>query len=423
MGHKRYWLVFGISLLINFLSINRQSIPTSWNNPYDSPSYISTAKQIVDHQWPDFSFRTPTYPIFLSLFTSKDIVWSVYASAILGAIGIVLVLVIVEELISSKLWSFLITIFIAFDLGVTNYQSIILTESIAPVLVLFSIVSNLYLTKSRKVSPATIVAVLVSDWLVMFLKPTFIFLPLLLKVVYFASTFLLPKIISSKNRKCLLWLGAANVIFVFLFVGYNYFKSGEVIISGVERYNKLGKAMSYGYLDRADYYQNPPEEVLKAIEIYNKNSKPYDPYVVANNLETSAVDKVNKYVFEKNKVNFFVRTIFLIPNNLNAHSEIYVQRNEAASNNPIFKIVDYIYRIIGRSKLYILVLAMVALVNMLRKNDKRSVVLGSMLLWSLLVIIAISIFGFGEPGRLRQPVDLLFDIFLFIPVFYLFQNK
>jgi hypothetical protein len=52
---------------------------------------------------------------------------------------------------------------------------------------------------------------------------------------------------------------------------------------------------------------------------------------------------------------------------------------------------------------------------MVKKFDSKSILLGSMLFMAIFVEVAISVFGYGETGRLRQPVDSLFNIFLFVP--------
>jgi hypothetical protein len=429
----KYLLVLIISLVINLWSIDSKKIPNLWidNDHYDSLSYITIAKQINRGEWPDLSFRTPTYPLYLSLFTATDnLKLAVYGSAVIGAIGSMAILWIILQFTTSTVWALMGTIFIIFNLGITNYQSIILTESIAPTLAIFCLLTNLRILKNKKLNGLGIIGIIVADWLFMFLKPTFVVLPLILKLIYLLGSYIFPKLVSPTRRKNILRFGLINLFFIFSFLGYNYIRTGKAQLSTVKAYNILGKLMNYGWLDTAEYYQDAPPEVLKTIEIYNKYGRPESPYKLMNFLEEEIVlnnrqislDNINFYLSSKNKLHYIDRTLHLIPNNFNANPEIYTWRPDKMANNPIVNLFDYIHRILNASKMYVTVLCLIIFLKMVKKSDSKSILLGSMLFMAIFVVMANSVFGYIDFGRLRQPVDILFNIFIFIP-FLLQKNK
>lgn len=506
-----YVLIFILSLAVNLSSIGHQNESSFFP---DSMSYVIAARQINNGEWPDFSFRTPTYPIFLSLFTANNRIADLpYVCAILGAITTIVVLWVIRELTASIPLAMATILLVIFNLGVTNYQSIISTESIAPALVMFCLAANLIMLKND--SRWIILATIIADISLMFLKPTFIVAPLILKTAYLIVSFFNPRIIFIEARKRIMTTGVVCIVAAILFLGYNYWRTGTAKVSTVESYNLLGKIINYGYLDSAKVNTDTPTEVKKLLEIYRNNSRPESPHDLLNLVEMSMfekyeiknkkiskyndyrpaiyetynngrdlkwrestdngvtyndyvvlendqpiteleemvkklpegrwfwyanpndevkeiffvpskldynrkvfLDRVNKYFLQNNKFDFVVRTIFLIPNNINVDPEIYVKRPDWFGQNPVVEVADYIHRNLNASKVYVMGLSLVVLFWCIGKKNRRSLILGSILLWSLFLVIANSAFGYISFGRLRQPTDLFFDIFIFVPFFF-----
>jgi len=428
--YQGYFFVFLISLAINFLIIDYKKSPVIFP---DSGSYINIAKQINKHEWPDFSMRTPTYPLYLSIFTpTNNLLLSVYFNAIIGALGSVLLLWISLQFIPSVFLASIITIFITSDLGIINYQSTILTESIAPALMLFCLFANLQIIKNKKINFFGFFCISLADLLIMFLKPTFIILPLILKIIYLLITYLFPKIIPHSKRKSLVVLSLINLVFILSFIGYNYTRIGKFQISTLKQINTFGKLIGYGYLDSSKLYPDAPPELLTAIETYSKYTKPdKSPYLLLNLLEKDKkikntsifLNETNKYLLSKNKPDFVLQTLLLIPINFNLRPSLYSQPSIRAQNNPIIKTTDLTRGHLYSSNLYAILLCLFLLTKMIINTDTRSILLGSMLLFCFFTVSAISFFSYSEFQRLRQPIDILLNLFLFLPFYYIFTNK
>ncbi len=423
LKYKAYYLVFLISLGINLLSLNYKQLPITFP---DSESYISISKQINQGKWPNFSSRTPTYPLYLSLFTTPNKLSSSIAySTIIGAIGAIFLLWIIKLFISKQILASALTIFIMSDFGIINYQSTILTESIAPTLMLFSLFANLILIKNKKTKLLDFIIISLADFMFMFIKPTFVILPLSLKLIYLLTVIFFPKIIPKKKNKPIVVSCLINIVFIITFLGYNYHGLGKIQISSIREINTFGKIISYGYLNSPKQYSDAPPNVLKIIEVYNKNNRPQSPYTLSRLIQKEKIRyekaKVNRYILSKNKTNFVTSTIKLIPSNFNRQPAYYSKTHDQFSNNSVFiNVPNFLRTTFESAKVYSFTINLYILIYYLIKQKQKAFYLGAILFFVFSTICVISTFSYAEFSRLRQPIDPLLNLLLFFPFIFIY---
>src|SRR5882724_13322265 len=133
-------ILFVFSLAVNLSCFNWTDAPILYP---DSHGYIKPAKQLAEHQLPDFSLRSPTYPIYLGVMAlfSRTINGSplkvaVFGQVVLGAISIVLFYLLSVKLLEKKWLAFGVSALLSLNFEVINYQSTVLTETLSTTLLM-----------------------------------------------------------------------------------------------------------------------------------------------------------------------------------------------------------------------------------------------------------------------------------------------
>lgn len=410
--YKIYLSVFCVSFLINFLFLNKDNIPVIYP---DSQNYFDVASEIRQFKFPNFSLRTPTYPIYLSFFKNQNS--SIIPNLIIASIGSLFLYWIISKLTKNKIITFLSTVFIMADYGITNFYSTILTESIAPTIILFSVFSHIILS---------LPLLIISDFLLIFIKPTFFFLPLCIKVFYFIF-------FKNTRNKTLLISGIINFIFMASFLGYNYFQTQKIQLSSVGPVNTLGVVIRYGYLDPQPFYYDAPSEVNDIIDIYQQN-KTTDPWYLIQSIKNSTnikdinlyLIKVNNYLIWKNKKSLVIKSIENFPKNFtterNFYSKINSKINSKISTSAIFSFLEEIYNAINRFKFIGIITGIFIFFTLFIHHNKKNVVIGTILIFSIYTISINTLLSYGEFSRLKQPVDAILSLLVLLPFYYLKPN-
>lgn len=426
--HISYIILFFLSLTINLLFLNRKLLPVLYP---DSFSYFNVTKEISMGIFPNFSIRTPTYPLYLSIFTPfNNNKVPIYFSTIIGSLGTLLLYWLINQLTAKKKISFLISLFIMADYGIINYQSTILTESIAPTLILFSIYANINLVQKRR-SWQTIIVGGIADLLIMFLKPSFLIVPFLLKIYYLFLLHTIPKN-RFKNKFRIITINLfLNLSFIILFLTYNYFRSGSFQISQIGTNNLFGQIIRYKYLDRIQPpYDNPPQSVKDVIEIHSQNNKiidPYDLFPIIQKKEPlkpyiQTISEVNKYILKRNLTHFIFMGILDLPNNFIINRRFYTSINPKIETSQSFMFINHIYESVNGFKFIGLIIASGITIIMFKKQNPKTIILGTIIITSILVVSTGTFLSYAEFARLRQPVDPLLSLLVFLPLFYIKPN-
>ncbi len=409
----KYWpylLLFIVSLIINFVFQNHQTAPVNFP---DSITYLNITQDIKNLKLPDFTSRTPTYPIFLIFFTPLF-------SLITASFGTLLLFWLIKQLFTNTFISFILTLLVSLDYGVINFQATILTESIAPFLILFFLFTNIKLILNKKNTKTFIALLLFSDVLIMFLKPTFIVLPLALNLIYILFTskkILIMKIIS------------INLIFTLLFLTYNYHQSGKFQISSVGSINSFGLALKNDYFKNQPYYTDAPssvKETIKIFESYNGPTFPNGPYEMLkvlkqNNVyqnESVYLSEVNRYIYIKNKRHFIITLPAKIISNFNVKRQFYSNYPSKLINHPVIIFLEKFYNNINNLKFVGFVLCFILFIYFFITKNKKFIILGSILLVSFYTVFLSTTFSYAEYSRLREPVDLLLNLLVLLPLTY-----
>lgn len=406
--YRIYLIVFAISFLINLLFLNKNNLPVIYP---DSQSYLDVASEIKQFQLPNFSIRTPTYPLYLSLF--KNPKSSIIFNLIIAGIGSLFLYWIINKLTKNKMIAFFSTIFIMADYNITNFYSTILTESIAPTIVLFSIFN--YLTLSLPL-------LIISDFLLIFIKPTFFFLPLIIKIFYIVF-------FKKIKNKTIIISGIINLIFMVLFLGYNYSQTKKIQLSSIGSINNIGIAIRYDYFEPQPFYQDAPTEVTTAINTFQQN-KTSSAGTLIKSIETNSntkdidsyVAKINKYFRWKNKRLFVIRSIQEFPRNFTPDRKFYSETNYKISISNIFIFLEEIYNGINKFKFIGVIIGIFIFFNLFVHRNQKAIIVGTLLIFSIYTISINTLFSFGEFSRLRQPIDAILSLLVLLPFFYLKPN-
>lgn len=431
-NRSSYILLFIFSLLINFLFLNCQIAPVYFP---DSNSYFSLSKVINSGKLPDLSVRTPTFPLYLSIYTLlNNIEPIIYVNLIIGAFGTLLLFWLINQLTSKTFLAFVLALFIMTDYGIINYQATILTESIAPTLILFAIFTNIKLILNKKITPTFISILLFSDFIIMFLKPTFLILPMAIKIFYLFQSIIFPQKIIKDKTKILFFTAAINVSLIFLFLIYNQYRSGKFEISSVGSINLFGLALKYDYFKNQPYYYDAPDSVRQTIKLFesqNGPNYPNGPYEMLTTLKDSNVyqdrviflTEVNRYIYIKNKKHFLIMTLRHFPDNFTAFRNFYSKINYQIDRTTVFQIVNKLHTDINNFKFIGFIFCTGLTLVLIKLRSKQGIVLGAITITTMLIMVSNTVFSYGEFDRLRQPIDPLLSLSVLLPLLYLKIKK
>lgn len=423
--NRQYIFIFIICAVINLLFLSQSQAPVYYPDSYE---YIDVARQINNKQWPDFSLRTPTYPLYLALFSAiNNIGLIVFFNAVIGAAGATIGLWLLNRISKHRYLNFIFVVMAFSDYGILNYQKTFLVEAIAPALMVFSMAGNLRLATGKSIKARTFLLLSLTDLPLMFLKPYLIIFPLIFKGFLLLSSLIYKKTIIKQNVRYLVLGLFFNTIFLIGLPTYNYFHSGAFQISTTGPVAAFGRALTLGYLEKLPYYEDAPKSVSDLINLnlnHNRLNSPFDvkDLVISEKMSDDPValfSEANKYIYFKNKRIFVITMLKLIPDTFTVQREFYAKLNYRMSTNGIYFYPDKFYETINNGKLIGFVVCVGIFINWLIRRDAKAIYLGIILIAVFITVSTITIMGYSEFARLRLPVDPLLNLMVFLPILVL----
>lgn len=380
----------------------------------DSYGYLEVAQQMINLEVPDFSYRTPTFPLLIvPMILINRLEWAKYIWCLGGVLGGLATLWILDGLSTHKKINMMVTLFLWLDYGISNFRGELMTESVAPVLIVLMIALNLRWWKRNGKSWGWVV---VADVLTAFLKPTFLFLPLVLKVYFLVINKWFNNV---KKERGKIWLGLFWSLIIVLFLPtYNYLTKGKFIISEIGRDNVLGVILKNGYLNKN--VGNPPWVVSEVVDIYKKNeiSNVWQfKEIIKNNLGSNRkiISEVNSYFIKRNWSDYLVSVWRNISIVATENRTFYVSLNQELKGNFWTGLENKYSQLNFKKWNGWLIGCLIWYLFLIKKDKKKLAYLGSVLLVSGVMLMEVAAFGFVEYFRLRQPIDLLLGLLVIYP--------
>lgn len=371
---------------------------------HDSVSYMTFAESLTHFQFPDFSLRTPVYPIYLLMFGTVYRFAS-FGQIILGAVTSVYLFNICLLILKKTNVSIFISLIASLNYQVISFQSTILSESLTTLLLAGLIYFSLLLINSVK--PQIILAWTASASLLIFTKPTFLILPFLLSLL-------------CSPRKLLV----SNLVIVILVLSYSFLnlrQNNFFGLSYVTQINVFGKAFKYGYLERT--FPDMPIELKYISKLYSvhKDNGWYNLTLIARedlgNYRSfvSTLDKTNKFLIARNIPDFLIRSFRL---SLELFSEEYWYPTKI---HPWIMYFNPLFQIVNKTSLVMSIILLFSVIFLVLLKLK----LGRHLLILLLVIIYTHFtIGFLSPTdyiRLKTPILPYTDLMFLLIIYFFFQ--
>ncbi len=418
--------LFIFSLTVNMVCFNWAEAPVIYP---DSHGYIKPAVQLKQGRLPDFSLRSPTYPVYLGVMgligkfaNGAPLKLAVYGQIVLGAIAILLLYLICFKLLGREWLAFGVSALLALNFQVINYQSVVLTETLATTLVMAVLYTHI--AALEKINTLKrLGGIVIVDSLLVMLKPNFILLPASLYAIHIlylvaTSRSTAPRLDSASSSIPFLALGiSCNLALIAIWAAFYYLQTGYPGLSRTSDYNLLGKAIQYGYLDQD--YTDPPKIAERALEIYRQVERNHDPYSVINRLGSEGLysmknlRSINSYFLAGRSADFGIKTAYLLPAVLNKQSHFYYGRANRSYHNLWFRGFDLLNTLNGKALVFATGLAFYLLMKKRREPLMALIMILSTVLYHLLTITA---FGYSEYPRLRSPIDLLLNVLVLLPL-------
>lgn len=423
-------IIFIASLLFNLIFFSWGKAPVHFN---DSVSYINVAESIRHFHLPDLSIRTPVYPLYLSFFLLfNKLNWAVLFQIVIGAFSAILLYLIILKLIKIRPLALILALFLVLDFGVSNFQSAILSETLALFLLLVFVYLRI-VSLNREVTKSFLILLILADIFLFFVKPNFIILPICLYILQILMCiFFLSK--TSFYKKNIIYLSIGILINIVIIVGYsglNLARYGFFSFTSVSDVNTLGKIIQYGYIDPNKSYDNPPPLAQKAIiAVEQYGQVPTVAFQIESELSRTSANKtqdikmINKYFLKGNKGNYVKKSIKKIPTVFVEKRFFYCQPSLKILENKIFKwkfdFVNKIFDSINHFKLAAFLISLVFLVLLLIEKRKEEFMILILLMAAIFYSIAIiATFDVNEPFRSRISVEFLLNLLIFTPILYL----
>lgn len=423
---KEIWIILLAALIINLLYLNWKDAPVMYP---DSESYIQAARQIINLDFSHITNRTPVYPLFLSPFVLIGrISWIIYGQAAAGIMAALFLYLIVLRILKNSTNSLLITIFLILDYQVACYQSTLLTESLTVTLLLVLVYLHMILPEK---GPGFIFFTTFFDLFLIFTKPAFIILPIVLWLTSILRfSFLRRK--EPVDKKFLLMLTGAILINLAAIMGWstlNLIETKSFGFSNISEINMLGKMIQYGYLDRS--YENPPPPIAEVLEIKEDLEKDGDllkshnPYEIIGRMagggsEESLMSRLresNKAFMRLHRIDYCLKTLSLMPMVM-CWTRYYYVKPADYLNNKLFYALDRIFLYLtGRYLIAFLFCAAFCIYLWRRRRLEEGFMLGYILISILYVVTTISAFCYdNDYSRSRVSVDYFLN---FLTLFFL----
>ncbi len=422
--------LFIFSLTINLIGFNWAEAPILYP---DSHGYIKPGVQLKQGRLPDFSLRSPTYPMYLvvmgffgEIVNASALKLAVYGQIVLGAIAIVLLYLICLELLKSEWLAFAVGALLGLNFQVINYQSALLTETLATTLLMAMLYAHIA-ALHRKITLKRLSGMVTVDALLVMIRPNFVLLPSTLYALH-----ILYSLANSGTRagradsasysiSCVVLGASCNLALVATWGTFFFLQTGYVGLSRTSDFNLLGKAIQYGYLDQD--YADPPRVAQRAQEIYRQVEHNHDPYSVINQLGREGLysmenlRSINSYFLAGRSADFVIKTAQLLPIVLNKQSPFYYGRPNGSYRHPrlqwIFRGFDLLNTLNGKAIVFAGGLAFYLLIKNRREQFMALIMILSTVFYHL---IAITAFGYSAYPRLRSPIDLLLNVLVLLPL-------
>ena len=245
--------LFLFSLTVNLVCFNWTEAPIIYP---DSHGYITPGVQLRQGRLPDFSLHSPTYPMYLvamgllgKIVNGSPLKLAVYGQIVLGALAIVLLYFICRKLLEREWLAFGASALLALNFEVINYQSVILTETLA-ITLLMAVLYTHIAALDKRITLKRLGAMVLLDSLLVMLKPNFILLPVglyAIHVLYLLATSRsnAGRLNSPNSSISLLALGiSCNLALTATWATFYYLQTGHPGLSRTSDVNLLGKASS-----------------------------------------------------------------------------------------------------------------------------------------------------------------------------------
>jgi hypothetical protein len=421
--------LFVFSLAVNLACFNWTEAPILYP---DSHGYIKLSRQLSERHFPDFSMRSPTYPVYLSIMglfgrivNRSPLKLAACGQIVFGAITIVLFYLICLKLLKREWLALGVSLLLSLNFEVINYQSTVLTETLSTTLlmaVLYAHTASL----GQRLTVKRLAVLVVMDSLLIMLRPNFVLLPTGLYAVQFLSH--LPifsttpaALCSASSSTLFLILGiVCNVALVATWSAFYYLQTGHLGLTQISDFNLLGKAVQYGYLDRN--YADPPPLARRAQEIYYAEGSRSNPNVVIRRLRKENLytlgnlRSINSYFLAGHEVDFVSKPARLLPDVLNKRPESYYGRRGDLSQSPWLQSITRGFNLLHVLNGAAMVFAFGFSVYLLiRKQRDQFAVLVMILCTAFYHLMTITVFGYTEYSRLRVPIDLLLNLLILLP--------
>lgn len=412
-SYWRYILLFIVLTVGGWYQLNTDK--TYFFNNWDSYGYFLTAKDISLFKLPDLSERPPIFPLLISPLVNYGLLsWMPYIGLILGTVGGMVNLWLVDKISSFRFINLFIMVFVWLDYGVLNFRSVLLTESVAPVFIVLMLAANVYWKEHDYKRGWKWVLCL--DIITGLLKPLFVILPLIIKLFFS---------LDSKFRKDLVGSLVWSILIILALPLYNFSSGKGFILSEVGKINTLGLIMKRGYLYH-DIIDAPPL-VKQAIEIYQSNpeiSVVWEYLILIEKKipgvnKTELIKEINSYFIDKDRLAFWFESNKTIIEAISATREYYAPTRSDLRNNSFYLKMEYYYDQINSYKWRVMWINLFIFGYLWIKKDKKNVVHGLMLIIVWIVVLGAGVMSMSEYYRLRQPVEPILSWLVFFPFLWI----
>jgi hypothetical protein len=422
--------LFVFSLTVNLAQFNWAEAPIIYP---DSHGYIRPAWRLSQGRLPDFSVRSPTYPMYLlttgffaRVIQLPPLKLAAWGQMVLGAVTIVFLYLVCLKLLNSARWASGVAALLSLNFHVNNYQSAILTETLATTLLMAVLYAHIA-SMTGALTLKRVLGLLILDALLVTVRPNFAAFPAVLytlQLVYsLAVTRTAPRPLHSEApRIAFFLLGiSSNVALVAAWGAVYYLQTGRVGLSDTSEFNLLGKAIQYGYLDQHD--PNPPSLIRRAREIYRQVERPHDPYSIIRQLRREGLysfenlRSINAHLLAGRGADYAVKTAQLMPVVLDQQADFYYGGPKAPLEKPRLVAISQKVSLLNTlNSKAVLIASGLALYVLLAKRREQFIALILTLSAIFYHVMTISALGYSEYLRLRAPIDLLLNTLVLLPL-------